>query len=114
LEWANFSLYHSRFIAKRDKQKPSRLCVADKLSIVLTPRWLYLPMVNWTGEIREYMKLAGAGKYETMNIPTSSQIEWFDAVTDYLRRWVVAHRDGEDDTWTPTQREVRDANGVWK
>ena len=22
LEWANFSLYHSRFIAKRDKQKP--------------------------------------------------------------------------------------------
>jgi hypothetical protein len=115
--WGRFSLFHSRFYVKKfPGARPSRLCVADKLSICITPRWLYLPMVNWTGEIREYMKLAGAGKYETMNIPTSSQIEWFDSVTDYLRRWVDAHRDGGEDTWTPgtAQREAQDATGVWK
>ena len=33
----------------------SRLCLADKLAFALTPAWLYLPMTEWTGELREYM-----------------------------------------------------------
>jgi hypothetical protein len=58
LTWYNFCLYHSRFYAKRDGQHFSKLCLADKYSFIMTPRWLYLPMARATGEIKEYMKLA--------------------------------------------------------
>lgn len=112
--WHDFTLYHSRFYAKRDGAQFSRLCVADKLSICLTPRWIYLPMVNWSGEIHEYMKLAEAGKYESMNIARQSQREWFDAMVKYLRAWVEEHRDLREDTWTPGAREAHDRHGVWK
>jgi hypothetical protein len=54
--WKNFSLYHSRFYAKKDGMKPSKLCYADKLAICLEPSWLYLPRVILSGEIKEYMK----------------------------------------------------------
>lgn len=91
-KWADFSRYHSRFSAKKDGKPFSRLCVADKLAICLTPRWLYLPMVNWTREIDEYMALAkarlekgegkyageGGGKYSTMNLSTTDQKAWFN------------------------------------
>ena len=56
--WRDFSLYHSRYYAKKNNAYPSKLCFADKLSFCLTPRWLYLPMVNATGEIKEYLKNA--------------------------------------------------------
>lgn len=121
-EWADFCRYHSRFYAKRDGANPSRLCIADKLAICLTPRWLYLPMVNWTGEIKEYLVLAAkrkyegepVNKYESMNLATHTQREWFDAMTSYLRRWVAEHKDGRPDSWTPSVRKARDANGVWQ
>jgi hypothetical protein len=53
--WYRFTLLHSRYLAKTLGSQPSRLCVADKLAIALTPAWLYLPMVRATGEVREYM-----------------------------------------------------------
>jgi hypothetical protein len=119
--WADFCRYHSRFYAKKDGRPFSRLCIADKLAICLTPRWLYLPMANWTGEINEYMKLASrreadsgmASKYESMRLNTTSQRAWHDALTAYLRRWVDEHKDGRTDTWTPDTRVARDSNGVW-
>ncbi len=38
MSWFSFNLYHSRFLAKRHgKTRYSMLCVADKLSICLTP-----------------------------------------------------------------------------
>lgn len=113
-KWEAFTCYHSRFYAKRDGAKPSKLCIADKLSICLTPHWLYLPMANWTGEIREYMKLAAYGKYDSMPLSVSSQRAWFDSMVEYLRRWVEEHKDGRDDTWTPQAREAQDSSGVWK
>lgn len=119
--WHDFSLYHSRFLAKQNDANPSRLCIADKLSFCLTPRWLYLPMVRATGEIREYMKLAevmndgaGGGKYATMNISTKDQRAWHSDVHDYLRRWVSEHKDGRADTWTPAQKQAQSESGVWK
>ena len=36
-------LYHSRHFAKTADAEPSRLCWADKLSILYEPWWLYLP-----------------------------------------------------------------------
>lgn len=119
--WRDFCLYHSRFYAKRDGQKHSRLCVADKLAICLTPAWLYLPMVRATGEIHEYMKLSkGAreqeSKYVRMSIYDPEQSKWYANVQTYLRAWVNEHKDGRDDTWTPTNaaRTAADSSGVWK
>ena len=63
--WGNFVLYHSRFLAKREETPYSALCVADKLSPTLEPRWLYLLKVKLSGEIKEYMSIANNpdGKY---------------------------------------------------
>jgi hypothetical protein len=114
MTWYCFCFYHSRFLAKRYGTSPSRLCVADKYALCLTPAWLYLPMVRATGEIREYMKLAGAmndgaggGKYSAMNISTADQRTWYRDVQDYLGRWVAEHRDGRADTWTPSQKQAK-------
>jgi hypothetical protein len=106
-EWRDFCLYHSRFYAKRDGKPFSRLCVADKLSFVLTPKWVYLPLVRLTGEIEEYMNLAkartelGEPKYASMNICADDIERWYYDVEEYLRRWVETHKDGREDTWTP-------------
>jgi hypothetical protein len=109
--WYDFTLYHSRFMAKAHGARFSKLCVADKLALVLTPAWLYLPMVNLTGEIKEYMKLADTrhaageprfeGKYERMAVWNEDQSQWFANVQEYLRRWVEEHKDERQDTWTP-------------
>lgn len=107
--WGDFCRYHSRFYAKRDNKPFSRLCVADKLSFVLTPKLLYLPLVRATGEIDEYMNLAkartamGEPKYASMNVSTDDQERWYWDVKEYLRRWVDEHKDMRPDTWTPAQ-----------
>lgn len=119
--WYDFCVYHSRFYAKRDSQPFSRLCVADKLAICLTPAWLYLPMARATGEIQEYMKLAaaihggaGGGKYATMNLSTDDQRKWYADVQAYLTRWVAEHKDMRPDTWTPAAKAATTESGVWK
>jgi hypothetical protein len=120
--WYNFSLYHSRFYAKKDNMPCSKLCYADKLAICLEPAWLYLPRVNWSGEIKEYMKLAESrslageqrNKYESMKLSTKSQRDWHDAVVSYLLRWVDEHKDGKQDTWTPEIKKAIDKNGTYQ
>jgi hypothetical protein len=124
--WADFCRYHSRYAAKRDGQPFSRLCVADKLSISLTPAWLYLPMVSATGEVKEYMQRAKVrcarnehvNKYESMNLNSSDKARWYRGVQEYLARWAKHHRDMRPDTWTPTtngsDRQPLNDAGVWK
>jgi hypothetical protein len=117
LTWYCFSFYHSRFMAKRYGAPFSRLCVADKLAIALTPAWLYLPMVRATGEIDEYMRHADdrnlvvdgqrGGKYSSMRTRTTEgELTWYSDVQDYLRRWVEEHRDMRPDTWTPGPQDA--------
>jgi hypothetical protein len=114
-KWHDFCLYHSRFASKRDNNPFSLLCVADKLSIVLEPAWLYLPRVKLSGEIKEYMKLAKDGKYYSMQVRTLvGERQWFDDMQKYLRGWVEEHKDGRDDTWTPKIKESNTDSGVWK
>lgn len=115
-KWAYFSRYHSRFYAKKDGVSYSQLCVADKLAITLEPHWLYLPRVNWTGEINEYMAQAknGDGKYKTMALTTESQKEWFNDVCIYLRKWVAEHKEIKEDTWTPDSKKAVTNSGVWQ
>lgn len=117
--WPSFVLYHSRFLAKQNAQRPSALCMADKLAFPLTPRWLYLPMVRATGEIHEYMAKADSmnqtgSKYDGMHHPRATQEEWWNDVAAYVTKYVEEHRDGRVDTWTPAQKEAITPSGAWK
>jgi hypothetical protein len=114
--WGEFSLFHSRFLAKHSGHPYSKLCVADKFATTLEPWWLYLPRVIATGEIKEYMakasgrpgsKYVGEPNTETEErlVKSNNKREWFRGMTSYLRRWVDEHRDGNPDTWTPGKGE---------
>lgn len=122
-EWGFFALLHSRYYAKTLGMQPSRLCMADKLAIALTPAWLYLPMVRATGEIHEYMAHAKHRIVGNTNVSESEQAlllagqdEWYAGVRSYCRRWAMAHCDGSVDTWTSDARQRATVNdqGVWK
>ena len=98
MKWHDFSLYHSRYYAKKDGAKPSKLCFADKLAICLEPDWLYMPRVNWSGEIHEYLE---NGKRKDKNwTPVFTQKEWRRQLVTYMRDWVNTHVDGSEDNWT--------------
>ena len=111
-KWFDFTLYHSRFLAKNNNAQYSKLCVADKYSFNLTPVWLYLPMVNLSGEIKEYMKLAQSGKYQGVQ-GGADQRAWHSSVKSYMLKWVMEHKDLKADTWTPTTRVAVNEHGVY-
>lgn len=102
-KWAEFSMYHSRYYAKKNNAMPSRLCFADKLSFCFTPRWLYLPMVNATGEIKEYLLMAKNSETKNWN-PVEEQAAWHNQLRRYMMKWVIEHKDGRVDTWTTSNR----------
>jgi hypothetical protein len=122
--WGQFALLHSRYFAKTLGLQPSRLCIADKLAIALTPAWLYLPMVRATGEIAEYMahaqhRLVGNQQIsdeEKRRLTSGNQRAWYAGVQSYCRRWALEHVDGKIDTWTSDARNraTVNADGVWK
>ena len=110
-KWHDFTLYHSRFLSKKMGAQYSRLCVADKYALAITPAWLYLPMARWTGEIYEYMKDAArnsCGKIVIQN----SEVKWLTDVQDYVRKWVLEHKDLKEDLWTPAIREPQTESDV--
>ena len=92
--WHDFCKYHSRFLAKRDRQPYSRLCVADKLAIALCPAWLYLPLARLSGELSEYMQGQGARTPAGHRTPEV----WFSDVQHYCREWAAEHADCRVDT----------------
>lgn len=83
LYWYNLCYYHSRSLSKKDGRPCSKLYAADKLAMALEPKWLYLPRVNWTGEINEYMEICVRG--------FTSQDEWYDFVKEHLRKRAYEH-----------------------
>lgn len=101
-EWADFCRYHSRFIAKRDGKPFSRLCVADKLAVAITPWWLYIPMAMLSHELSEYME----GKAARTPAGSRSAYQWYRDVQQYLRAWAGEHKQGNRDTWTGTKRDL--------
>ena len=104
--WSDFCLYHSRFLAKQAGMPFSRLCVADKLAIALTPAWLYLPMARLSGELGKYMRGKGARTPAGERTPR----EWFRDVQRYCDAWAWEHRDGKPDEWTGTKRDLAKSN----
>lgn len=111
--WHDFVLYHSRFLAKQQGRRPSALCMADKMALSVTPWWLYLPMVQLTGEAESYSfhkrrdrattKYSGDpfNEEETRLASSDRMRDRVRAMQLYTRRWVEAHRSGSEDTWTP-------------
>lgn len=116
MQWWELCAYHSRFYARQYRARPSRLCFADKLSIIMMPTWLYLPLARATGEIKEYMRCASVMINREAGSPDSraAQKRWHKDVQLYLWAWVNAHKDGAEDTWTPTSKQALKDSGVWK
>lgn len=90
-QWRDFTLYHSRFYAKRALQPISRLCIADKYALVLTPPWLFLLLARASGELYEYIGISATakGKYAGMHIHSDDAREWIGNVQRFLRDWVT-------------------------
>lgn len=112
--WGNFSLYHSRYYAKKDDAQPSKLCFADKLSFVYTPRWLYLKMTTATGEINEYLKNAQKADSGHWSPTGYDKKIWHKQLCEYMTKWVEEHKNGLYDTWTDAKRNTITESGVWK
>jgi len=113
LEWYRFTLYHSRFLAKKEGGQYSKLCVADKYAIVLTPSWLYIPMVKASGEIWEYIKDAERNSNGSFTASNDKLYEWHHSVKDYVAKWVEDYKEIKVDVTTPTKRTSIDKNGIW-
>jgi len=106
--WYNFCLCHSRFLSKQMGLQPSKLCMADKLSLALEPWWLYLPRAWASSELVEYMKSAQPdGKHGHMNLKQVTAKEWYQSVQRYLRGYVEEHRDGKEDVVTQVAQSAR-------
>lgn len=114
-EWGLVCLCHSRFFAKQQQLPPSPLCFADKLVPSLEPWWFYLPRAWASGELWEYLKLAGGrngGKYK--GEPNSTEVQrlldlyevtgkwryWYRGMALFSKEYALAHKDGRADTWT--------------
>ncbi|MBY0502739.1 MAG: hypothetical protein K2X03_02435 [Bryobacteraceae bacterium] len=104
-KWGNFCRRHSRYYARTHGLRISRLCVADKLAFALTPAWLYLPMARASGELWEYVerskdRQAGSEYFtseEWSQINSGDPRAWLKGVQSYTHRWVLKHRDIDDD-----------------
>jgi len=102
--WYEFCLFHSRYFAKKHNAHYSRLCVADKLSFVMTPKWLYLPMVKATSEVYEYLQIArhSRDKGERFFVADHEDAieKWYHETRTYLLRWAAKHRHMVEDKWS--------------
>ena len=82
--WHDFALYHSRSMAKKEGATFSKLCVADKLALAMTPRWFYIAVATLTGEIKEYMSAAKNGGYIDQD---ATRRQWFDWGAAKMGTW---------------------------
>ena len=105
-KWGDFCLYHSRYYCKRQDRKPSQLCFADKLAFVYTPKWLYLPMTTFTGEIDEYLKNGQKSDSEHWTPTNFDKDKWHAQLKAYFIKWVAEHKSGAEDTWTEKRHTI--------
>jgi len=89
-EWYDFTLYHSRFYAKNNNHPISKLCVADKYAFCIPPKWLYMLLVNISGEIYEYMDIS---RQRSGKPPIKDKDIWYDHVYKYMIDWVKENKD---------------------
>lgn len=78
-EWA--SVVH----AHTGGREPSPLCAADKYVLLVTPRWLYLPLVKLTGEAVEYRALFA----RWLGVADVTAEEWYEGLREDWRNEVA-------------------------
>lgn len=80
-EYEQLCLWHSRYLAKSCGREPSKLCWADKASMIFDPQTFYLDRARLTGELSEYRHNAARRGF----IPLSaSDIAWHDKLVAHL------------------------------
>ena len=114
-KWYDFALCHSRFYARKQGKQFSKLCVADKLAFVITPRWLYIPLATASGEIKEYIQRAMGNMSQAfydsyIKFHPGIKISWHILATKETRKWIQDHKAGQIDTTTPIDRYKPDLN----
>ena len=80
-KYHDLCLYHSRHYCRNTGKEPSKLCWADKLSILYEPWWFYLPRACFSGELQEYRQIADHSGFVTAS---STHREWFRIIQDRL------------------------------
>lgn len=80
-EYHDLCLLHSRHYARNAGKEPSKLCWADKLSILYDPAWFYLLRARLSGELREYRSVAANAGFISLS---ASDREWFAWIRDRL------------------------------
>lgn len=106
-KWYDFTLFHSRFYAKKMGAQYSKLCVADKYSFIVTPKWLYKIMCHLSGEINEYMHNAvtrRAEDYKTLGTDFCKENltfnSWYDMLTKKMTKWCNDYKEIKEDKHT--------------
>ncbi len=82
-KYSNLTLYHSRAYAKKKDMPISMLCIPDKLSIIIYPKWLYLLLGSLSGEIKEYKM--------RMDMEYMSDLEWLNEIRSMTYYWSYSH-----------------------
>jgi hypothetical protein len=81
-KWGDFTLYHSRFYARRRHHAYSRLAVAD------------LPLVCLTGEVHEYMDHTSKKEGVVQEVAAEhNATRWYRNLCSFMRQWVQEHKD---------------------
>ena len=86
-EYGDLVLYHSRHYARLHGQPPSKLCWADKLSILYEPKWFYLLRAKLSGEIHEFR----LNVKETFGLERPHS-EWFDWLRGEFLKLAITKR----------------------
>jgi len=103
-DWYNLCIHHSRFLAAKSGNLPSRLCMADKLSVTLEPWWFYLPRAWASGELKEYMNSSKPeGKHGHLKLKTDTSKGWYQSFQVSMQKYVGGHKDGQKDLITPVK-----------
>ncbi len=98
-EYFKLVVLHSRFLARRLGQEPSRLCLADKLGTALMPTWMWVGLGRLSGEVYEY---CANGNYETVQEnPNRTAAAHFNRYKQICQDWVKAGAVG-----MPKEKEV--------
>ncbi len=80
-EYHELVLNHSRYLSKKRGVEPSRLCWADKFSMVYDPQWFYLRRARMSGELAEYRDNAARRQFIGREAPDE---EWHTKLVRHL------------------------------
>jgi hypothetical protein len=81
-EYFRLVLLHSRHYARRFPAPPSKLCWADKLSLLYDPPWFYLARAILSGELSEYRHSAAGANFVPLS---ASHGEWMRVMREKFR-----------------------------